>query len=294
MNAPRKIGFIGLGIMGGAMARNLAKAGYTVTVYNRTRQRTSEFADMGCEVSATTGALAKACDTVITMVSDPAALDAVLEGPEGVFSALAAGSTLINMGTMPVDYTFSLAQKCLAKGVIFADCPVSGSKPLAETAKLVILAAGERAQIEKLKPVLLAMGRAVVYAGPAPKATALKLCVNLIVAQMTTGLAEAAALGTVMGLDSELIFQTLGESAALNCGYFNAKKNNLIKRQYPPEFPLKHMLKDTRFMLEEARKAGLALPVTQAVEKLMNKSYNNGGGDSDLSIILKTLESPLK
>jgi len=277
--------------MGRAMAHNLVKAGFSVSVYNRTRARASEFEKLGCETAFTPRALAKACDTVITMVSDPAALDAVLEGPEGVFSAFMGGNTLINMSTVSVEYTASLAKRCFTMGVKFADCPVSGSKPLAESGQLVILAGGEREIIEKLKPVLLALGRGVVYAGPAPCGTALKLCMNLIVAQLTTALAESAALANAMQISPELIFEVLNESPALNCGYFKAKKENILKQEYPAAFALKHMLKDTRFMLAEAGRAGLPLPVTEAVEKLMAKSYNNGYGDSDLSVIFKTLET---
>ncbi|HAF95440.1 MAG: hypothetical protein A2021_06905 [Elusimicrobia bacterium GWF2_52_66] len=289
MSIPPRIGFIGLGIMGRTMALNLVKAGFSVSVYNRTRARTYEFAELGCATPVTPRELAKACDIIITMVSDPAALDAVIEGPEGVFSAFLGGNTLINMSTVSVEYTAALAKKCHIAGVKFADCPVSGSKPLAESGKLVILAGGEQQTIEKLKPVLLAMGCAVVYAGPAPCGTALKLCMNLIVAQMTTALAESAALAKTMQISPELIFKVLDESPALNCGYFKAKKENILEQEYPPAFALKHMLKDTRFMLVEAHKTGLALPVTEAVEKLMAKSYNNGYGDSDLSVVFKTL-----
>ena len=293
MSIPPRIGVIGLGTMGRAMARNLVKAGFSVAVYNRTRERVSEFADLGCEVAVTPRALAKACDIVITMVSDSAALDAVLEGPEGVFSAFLGGNTFINMSTVSVEYTVALAKKCFIAGIPFADCPVAGSKPLAESGQLVILAGGEPQTVEKLKPILLAMGRAVVYAGLAPCGTALKLCMNLIVAQLTTGLAEAATLAKAMKIAPELIFEVLNESPALNCGYFKAKNENILKQEYPPAFALKHMLKDTRFMLEEARKAGVNLPITEAVEKLMAKSYNTGYGDSDLSVIFKILSAPL-
>ncbi|OGR75372.1 MAG: hypothetical protein A2X32_12690 [Elusimicrobia bacterium GWC2_64_44] len=293
MSIPPRIGFIGLGIMGRAMALNLHKAGFKVSVYNRTRTRTIEFADLGCQVAATPRALAKMCDLVITMVADPAAMDAVMEGPEGVASAFAGGNALLNMSTVSPDYTLALAKKCFTAGVTFLDCPVSGSKGAAEGAQLVILAGGERAAVDRYAPVLKAMGRETVYAGPAPAGTALKLCLNLIVAQLTTALAEAAALGRAQGLDPALIFEALGHNPALNCGYFNLKKENILKREYPPAFPLKHMLKDARFMLAEAAKSSLDLPVTAAVERLMAKSYNSGYGDKDLSVVLANLEEPL-
>lgn len=293
MSIPPRIGFIGLGIMGRAMALNLHKAGFQVSVYNRTRERTIEFADLGCQVAATPRALAKLSDTVITMVSDPAAMDAVIEGPEGVASAFSGGNVLINMSTLSPDYTAALAKKCFTAGVVFLDCPVSGSKGAAEAGQLVILAGGDKAAVEKYSPVLRAMGKQVVYAGPAPAGTALKLCVNLIIAQLTTALAESAVLAQAQKLDPALIFETLSHNPALNCGYFGLKKENILKREFPPAFPLKHMLKDARFMLAEAAKSKLELPVTAAVAALMTKSYNSGYGDKDLSVVLANLAEPL-
>lgn len=294
MSIPPRIGFIGLGIMGRAMACNLHKAGFAVTVYNRTRERTTEFADLGCAVASTPRELAKLCDVVITMVSDPAAMDAVIEGPMGVASAFAGGNALINMSTVSPDYTRALAKKCFAAGVTFLDCPVSGSKGAAEGAQLVLLAGGDRAAVDKYSPVLKAMGRAVVYAGPAPAGTALKLCVNLIVAQLTTALAESAALAQAQGIDPALIFETLGHNPALNCGYFALKKDNILRREYPPAFPLKHMLKDARFMLAEAALKKLELPVTAAAAALMQKSRDSGYGDKDLSVVLANLTEALR
>ena len=293
MSVPPRIGFIGLGIMGRAMALNLHRAGYQVSVYNRTRSRTTEFADLGCQVASTPRALAKMCDTLITMVSDPAAIDEVMEGPEGAASAFQGGNALINMSTLSPDYTAELARKCYAAGVVFLDCPVSGSKAAAEKGQLVILAGAERAALERFTPVLKAMGKEIVYAGLPPAGTALKLCVNLIVAQLTTALAESAALAQAQGIDPALIFETLAHNPAMNCGYFSLKKDNILKRDFPPAFPLRHMLKDARFMLAEAAKKRLELPVTAAVERLMTKSYNSGYGDKDLSVVLDTLAEPL-
>lgn len=293
MPLPPRIGFIGLGIMGRAMAMNLVKAGFRVSVYNRTRRRTMEFADLGCEVAATPRALAKLADTVITMVSDPEAMEAVIEGPEGVASAFAGGNTLVNMSTLSPDYTAALAKKCFLAGVTFLDCPVSGSKAAAESGSLVILAGGEKAAVARLSPVFKVLGRSVVYAGPAPAGTALKLCVNLVVAQLTTGLAEAAALAQAQGIAPELVFETLSANPALNCGYFTAKKDKILQKDFSPDFPLRHMLKDARFMLAEAAKKKLALPVTAAVVSLMEKSYNSGYGEKDLSVVLSNLTEPL-
>ena len=175
----------------------------------------------------------------------------------------------------------------------FLDCPVSGSKAAAESAQLVLLAGGEKDTADKLKPILKCLGKAVIYAGPAPAGTALKLCLNLIVAQLTTALAEAAVLAAAQGIKPDLVFDALAENPALNCGYFGLKKNNILNKDFPPAFPLKHMLKDARFMLAEAAARKVELPVTAAVEGLLAKSYNSGYGDKDLSAVLLNLEEPL-
>jgi len=284
-----KIGFIGLGIMGAPMARNLVKAGFKVAVYNRTRSHTAAFADLGCAAASTPKALAEMSDTVIVMVADPAAVDEVLEGPQGVFAGFRGGNTLVNMGTVTREYTAALAKKCFIAGLNFLDCPVSGSKGAAEKAQLVILAGGKRELVDKFDPVLLSLGRTVIYAGEAPAGTALKLCINLIVAQMSSALAEAAALAEAQKLPPQLLFDALAANPALDCGYFRMKKDNILNKDFPPAFPLKHMLKDTRFMLAEAKKDGLELPVTAAVSALLERSYNTGLGGQDLTAMLKTL-----
>jgi 3-hydroxyisobutyrate dehydrogenase-like beta-hydroxyacid dehydrogenase len=279
--------------MGRAMAMNLVKAGFQVSVYNRTRRRTTEFADAGCQVASTPRALAKMADTVITMVSDPAAMDDIMEGPEGVAAAFAGGNTLINMSTLSPDYTAALGKKCFIAGVTFLDCPVSGSKGAAENGSLVILAGGDKETVDKHSPVLKAMGKQIVYAGPQPAGSALKLCINLVVAHLTTALSEAAALAQAQGIAPGLIFETLAVNPALNCGYFSLKKDNILKKEFPPAFPLKHMLKDARFMLAAGKRGNLELPVTAAIEKLMTKSYNSGYGDKDLTVILANLTETL-
>jgi 3-hydroxyisobutyrate dehydrogenase-like beta-hydroxyacid dehydrogenase len=292
MSIPPRIGFIGLGIMGRAMAENLVKAGFNVSVYNRDRQETAAFAEKGCYAAPTPGALAKACNVLITMVSDPAAVDSVLEGPAGVFSAGFDGNLLINMSTVSVEYTARLKARCFAERVKFIDCPVSGSKPLADSGTLILLAGGEPDIVEAAKPILLAMGKAVIYAGPAPAGTALKLCMNLIVAGVTSALAESASLAGKLEIDPKLIFSVLAESPALNCGYFKMKERNILENDFPPAFALKHMLKDVRFMLSEASERGQKLPVTEAIEKLMSSAFRDGDGEKDLTVILKTLSGP--
>lgn len=289
MSTLPRVGFIGLGIMGSAMARNLHDAGYPVAVYNRDRTKTMPFTELGCDAVSIPRDLAGRTDIVITMVTDPAALEAVLEGPSGWFAGPAAGQTLINMSTVSVECTKRLAARCLEAGVKFLDAPVTGSKVQVEAAQLIILAGGDRAEVERLKPVLLKMGKAVVYAGEAGKGTALKLCMNLIVAQMTTAIAESTVLAKTLEISPSLIFDVIHESPALDCGYFRIKEKALLNADFSPAFSLRNMLKDVRFMLDEAGKRNLQLPVTEGVRALMEKAARQGNGDRDLSVIAESL-----
>ena len=276
MSIPPRIGVIGLGVLGRAMALKLVNAGFSVSVHNRTRARTYEFAELGCEAASTPRALAKSCGIVLTTVSDRTALDAVLEGPEGVFSAFLGGNTLINMTTVPVSYAAELAQKCYTAGVKFADCQALGSKAMAESGELAIFAGGEPEIIDKLRPVLLTLGKTLVYAGPAPGATALKLCLALIAAHQAAAVAETDAMAKAFGIPAELIAEALRKNPEPCPGCFSAQKTGI----FAPARTSDHMLKEIRSILVQAHDAKLELPVTEAVEKLLAKSYNSGHGTS--------------
>lgn len=193
------------------------------------------------------------------------------------------------MSTVSVEYTRKLARQCAKHSARFLDCPVAGSKAQVETSQLIILAGGDEEDVENARPLLLKMGKHVVYAGQAPNGTALKLCMNLIVAQMTTALAESAKLAQTLGIKPELIFSVIKESPALNCGYYRIKEKAFLNNDYSPAFSLKNVLKDVRFMNKEARERNLTLPVTRAVELLMEKSLIEGNGEEDLSVIIKSL-----
>ncbi len=291
---PPRIGFAGLGIMGCAMSRNILKAGYNLTVYNRDRLKTSEFKDAGCDAAITPKDLAQKTNIIFTMVSDVKAMREITEGPIGLFAADSPELTLINMSTVSPQYTKELALTCLKKRIKFIDCPVSGSKLQAQEKQLILLAGGDNEEIEKNKKLLLTMGKSVIYAGQHPNGSSLKLCINLIVSQLTSALCESSVLAETLEINPELIFSVLDESSALKCNYFNLKKQNILKKDYPPAFALKNMLKDLRFMLEEAKIKKQQLPVTETLEKVMVKSYNTGKANEDLTAIAETLTNYYK
>lgn len=283
------IGFIGLGIMGLPMARHLSAAGYTVKVYNRTPARVKEAAAFA-QVVRTPREAADGSRYLITMVTNPEAVQAVVEGSEGALAATSAG-TWIQMSTLDIESTLRFSQLAQKRGWSFLDCPVTGSKKQVESAQLILLAGGEAKVIQETTPLLQKLGKTIVHAGPVGAGTALKLCMNLIVAQMTTALVEATRLAEATGVDPAKIFDVLRNSPALDCGYYRIKEEALIRKDFRPAFSLANMLKDVHFMLTEAKKRGVTLSVTQAVAELMQDAVREGHAQEDLAAIYLTRPS---
>jgi len=284
------LGFVGLGIMGMAMAQNAHAKGYPVVVTNRTKGNRMEAGKCGLKVLLNPKEVADQSDAIVTMVTDAKAVSDVVHGKEGFFEGEIRNKTWIQMSTIDEKSTLSLAKEAKAQHLYFIDCPVAGSKKQVESAQLILLAGCEASLLAMWKAPLLSMGKAIVHAGEVGKGTALKLCMNLIVAQMTTALCESVALARVQNLDPAKIFETIGHSPALNCGYFQIKKKALLQEDYTPAFSLENMLKDVRFMDQAAKEHRVALPVTQAVRYLMEAAVTEGFGSEDLSSMAKILK----
>src|ERR1017187_6080950 len=218
------IGFLGLGIMGLPMARHLCDAGYHVTVFNRTDARTAQAQAFGAFAGTSPRHLAERCDILITMLTNPEAVRAVMEGPEGAWSHPKKGLVWIQMSTLDVESTLTLALEAARRGIVYVDAPVTGSKKQVESTELILLVGSLPEALAYVRPVLSRFGKTIMEAGPVGAGTALKLCMNLIVAQMTTALAESVALGEATGVRPEHIFDVLRSSPALDCGYFRIKE----------------------------------------------------------------------
>ncbi|MCG3203858.1 MAG: 2-hydroxy-3-oxopropionate reductase [Elusimicrobia bacterium] len=285
------IGVVGLGIMGLAIAKNAQKAGFQVFVSNRSAVKREIAKREGLSVVNSPMEVAERAQAIIIMVTDPAAVEDVLTGRDGIFSSKnIKGKTLIQMSTIDEKSTLEFSESTNKNGMVYIDCPVAGSKKQVEEAQLILLAGGMKADLLKWDDLFKAIGKAVVHAGPVGKGSALKLCMNLIVAQMTTALCESVALAKVQDLNPEKIFEVIKQSPALNCGYFQIKEKTLLEENYSPAFSLKNMLKDVRFMDAVARQKKLPIPVTQAVKFLMEGALTEGLGDFDLTSISALLK----
>lgn len=287
MKFPPRIGFIGIGIMGSAMAGNLIKAGYKIKIYNRTREKCYPLEKEGAEIAISVKELSKASNVVITMLENEKAMDDILYGSNGVIENLDGMSYLINMSTVGLKYTKKLHFDCLKKGIRFLDSPVSGSKTLAENKSLIILSSGEKEDVDYLKPILLAMGKDVIYCGRAGNGTILKLSINLLLAAMTSGIVESFNLIKSSGLNPSLLFEVIDKSPVLNCGYYRLKEKKLIEDEYSTQFSLKNMLKDLKLAMELARDNKMELKLGKGVLSIFEEGFKKGYYNEDLIAISK-------
>ena len=284
-----RIGFMGLGIMGAPMAMNVAKAGYPLTVYNRTARKADELVSLGARVAATPRALAEEADVIIAMVTGPEALDALLWGPSGAEEALNKDKVFVNMSTVSPNYTRELKEKLDLLGVKFIDAPVSGSKKPAEDATLLILAGGEEKNVEKLAPLLATMGKKVIHCGEAGQGSVMKMAINLLLAIMMEGFAEVLNFGKMSGLSADTILDVVF-SGPLNCGLYQMKAESLRKNDFPPHFPLKHMAKDLKFVVDTAYENSVPVPSAHTMLHLYISGVARQWGDLDLAAVLKVLQ----
>lgn len=285
----QNIGFMGMGIMGVAMTANLLKAGFPVTVYNRNAEKARPLLGMGAKMASSPRALAESSDVVIAMVTGPQALQELLFSRDGATEAFTDGKVFINMSSVSPLFTKELAARLDSSGVTFIDAPVSGTKKPAEDGTLIVLAGGPQAKVEELEPLFLAMGKKVVYCGPAGQGSMMKMFINLLLGLMMEGFAEALNFGRMGGLDWEAMLDTVA-SGPLNCGLFQMKAPVLKEGQFPPAFPLKHMAKDAKFVADMAYELGAPVPAGHAILQAYSAGVAQGWGDLDISAVYKVME----
>jgi len=279
------IGFIGLGIMGSAMAANLQKGGYRLTVWNRAADKCEKLRAGGAVVAASPKAVAETSDIIISMMADPAAVIAVRDGADGIIAGLEPGSGYIDMSTVDEETARQSARLCAAKGALFLEAPVAGSRKPAEDATLTIMAAGDRALYDKACPLLEKMGKKILYLGEVGNAARMKLANNLIMGGMLTAFCEGMALAAKTGLETSQLLEVL-DSGAMSNPMFRMKGPLVAQNaDFPVAFPLKHMQKDLRLALKLAEESGQPLFTTAVVNELFKKALAMGLADSDFSAV---------
>lgn len=281
-----KVGFIGLGLMGKPMALNLVKAGFAVTVWNRTASRADEVVAAGAKLAASPRDVAADADLLITIVSDPPALEEVLWGANGAMQSLRRGSIYMDSSTVSPDQARKIAAACTERGVRFLDAPVTGGDWGAKKAELIFMAGGDAATIAEAEPVLKVLGKKWFHLGENGAGQTIKLAMNLILALQVDALAEAVALVSAAGLQGEKLVEVLQSSMARS-GVLDVKSQNLLNGQYTPSFPLRLMHKDMKLALELAKQVDVELPATAAAYKTYSTVKDEAKEDLDYSAVMK-------
>lgn len=284
----RTIGFVGTGLMGRGMARSLIRKGHSLRIYNRTRSKAEEVAKAGGQVAATPADAARGADVVLTMLSDPGAVAACFEGPDGILSTLQKGAVVIDSSTVSPPSTKRMAELVAGKGGHLLDAPVFGSKNEAETGALGFIVGGDRAVFDSVQDVFSALGKST-YMGPTGMGASAKLVVNLVIAAELQAFHEGMVMATKIGLDPDLMYGVLMNSRA-RAGIFEMKGPNILKRDFEPYFPLRLMDKDMRLALETADSLKLSLPVVRAVKEVLGACVSAGQSEEDFSSAIKHLE----
>ncbi len=280
------VGLIGLGLMGQPMAANLIKAGFRITVWNRTRAKTEDLAQRGALVATSPREAAAASDVLITMVSDPPALEEVLWGPSGALEGLRRSSVLIDSSTVAPALARRIAAACAERGAEFLDAPVTGGTWGAEKGELVFMVGGHGETLARVEPVLGAMGKRWFHLGPHGSGQTVKLAMNMILALQVDALAEALALVTRAGVAGERLVEVMQSSMARS-PLLDIKAPMILQADYAPSFPLRLMHKDLGLALDLANQLGVALPATAAAREIYNAVKGAAKEDLDYAAVAR-------
>jgi 3-hydroxyisobutyrate dehydrogenase-like beta-hydroxyacid dehydrogenase len=290
MANPERVAFLGLGIMGRPQAANIARAGFDLTVWNRTRSRAEEFADeFGAQVAHTPAAAASTADVTITMVPDSAEVEEVLFGDYGAAAGLREGTIAIDMSTIAPSASVSIGERLRADDVGFLDAPVSGSRPKAEDGTLTIMVGGSAPDFERARPVLNAMGELIVHVGPQGQGSVVKLINNTLAAINAAALAEALTLARFEGVDPDALRKVVAASSGAST-MLALKAEPMLEHDFEPLFKLEHMLKDVRHYLDTARRDGVLADIGQVAERLYDEAARAGHGGDDFAAVISAVE----
>ncbi len=284
----QKIGFVGLGRMGSRMALNLVRGGYPVIVYNRTPEKTGPLAEAGATVAGSLAEVARNSEIVITMVSDSAALQAVVLGANGLLNSLQSDAVLIDMSTVDPKVSRELAEAVRAQGAHMLDAPVSGSTMMAEQGTLSIMVGGEESVHEQVREVLLKIGSRTTHVGPNGAAASLKLAVNIVIGVTMQVLAESIVLAERAGVAPEIAVEVLSNSAVAS-PFLKYKAPQLLQPLGPAAFTASMMQKDFTMALQMAREAGVPLPATAAANEVITMARGLGLGDHDFAAVTNVI-----
>jgi 3-hydroxyisobutyrate dehydrogenase len=284
-----KVGFIGLGIMGMPMARNLLRAGFEVVAYNRTPSKAEALAKEGARKASSPKELAMECPVVITIVSDTKDVAAVILGKDGVIEGIRSGSVVIDMSTISPKATREIAARLKEKGVSMLDAPVSGGDVGAAKATLSIMVGGDGEVFQRCRPVFEAMGKNIVHVGDSGMGQTVKLMNQILVVGNLNAAVEALVFAQRSGADLEKAINAVKGGAAGSWQLANLGPR-IIERDFSPGFMVDLVQKDLRLVMEAAAEMKLPLPVTSLINQMYYSLQGSGEGRSGTQILVKALE----
>ena len=284
-----KIAYLGLGVMGTGMAGTLLDAGHPVAVWNRSDGPARKLAGKGATVADSPAACVKGVDVVMLCLANDSAVEEVVFGPDGILGGIAAGQIVCDASTVHPDLSRREGAAFAEKDVKFLDTPVFGSKKESAAGGLWVLAGGDRAAFDRVKPILQTLGETVHYMGNTGSGTSMKLVGNLIVALQLEALGEAMVLATKAGLNPTDVLEVLGVTD-FKSPILTGTGKSLVERDFSVSFQLKHLLKDANLIDRLATQLNAPTPAMTAVRETIKAAVNRGFGDENASAMIKVLE----
>jgi 3-hydroxyisobutyrate dehydrogenase len=284
----RRIGFLGLGTMGAAMAANLDRAGFDVIAWNRTPGRAPELDELGVSRAASPAEAAASADAVVICVSDTPDVESVLFGPSGLADGAREGQLVVDCSTISPSETREFARRLRERGVALVDAPVSGGSEGAQKATLTIFCGGEPDDVERARPILAAMGRTITHVGPSGAGQAVKAVNQVILAGAYLGVAEGIILAIKAGLDVPQVVEALGGGAAQSWVLAN-RSERMRMNDYPLGFKVALHRKDLGIALAMAREMGAELPVAEMAAEFETDLVARGHADEDMSALARVI-----
>lgn len=285
-----KVGFIGLGIMGGNMASNLLKAGYEVYLYNRSPHIAEALKSHGGIVLDSPAAVANRAEVLITMLGDPDAVHSTAFGADGFLDNLSRNSLWMDVTTVDPGFAGEMAKAARQRSIHYMDAPVLGSKAPAENGELVFLIGGDQRDLDLVRPLLEVMGKAIQHVGAQTKGAAMKMVFNHQLGQAMAAFAEAVNLGSAMGLNEQEVRETLLKGP-VTAPFLEGKREKFNQEDYSAEFPLKWMQKDLQLASKAAYEAQKSLFMANTAKELYQLAQQNGWSDADFSAIYAYFQS---
>lgn len=290
MSTDLPIGFIGLGTMGAPMALNLARAAMPLVVWNRTRERCAPLQQAGATIASDAADLFDRCETIILMLENDVATDAVLCRHRPEFALRVDGRTIVSMGTVAPDYSKRLSDDIRSAGGRYVEAPVSGSRKPAEAGQLVGMLAGDRQDLARLRPVLTPICKEMFDCGEVPGALHMKLAVNTFLITLVTGLAEAAHFAARHGLDMTRFMDILN-AGPMASDVSRIKIEKLVQHDFSRQAGISDVLKNNRLVVEAARRAGIASPLMDACLSLYSETEGLGHGEEDMISVIRAINA---